>query len=163
MAGASTRERGGAGVASGRYGLEIRVAHEADAAGLAALLAASGHSVVPALLATRLAALRRETGTALIAHEWGPPSGLVVLHWYRTLEADAPTAEITSLLVGPDERRRGIGRLLLKSASQAARAAGCATLRLSAAPDQDALADFCRATGFAQAETGFVRALRKKG
>ena len=107
-----------------RYGLEIRAATAADAAGLASLFQASGQSIAASDLAERLDSLRLGSGTALIAVEWGPPSGLVVLHWYRSLTAAQPVAQITGLMVGPDERRRGIGRLLLKAASQAARSAG---------------------------------------
>ena len=40
------------------------------------------------------------SGTALMAAQWGPPSGLVVMHWYPTLDDARPTAQITTLLVG---------------------------------------------------------------
>ena len=145
-----------------RYGLEIRAAAAADAAGLATLFRASGLSIAANDLAERLEALRSGNGTALIAVEWGPPSGLVVLHWYRSLMAAQPVAQITGLLVGPEERRRGIGRLLLKAASQAARTAGCATLELAASPDDDTLRAFCESTGFERAGSLFTRPLRKK-
>lgn len=148
---------------SSRHGLEIRAANEADAPGLAELLQAAGRRVLPPVLAERLAALRGDRGAALIALEWGPPSGLVVFHRYRTLDADLATAQITTLLVGPDERRRGIGRLLLKAVAQAARVSGCGTLGLSVTAEQQELAGFCKATGFSEHDTGFVRALRKKG
>ena len=114
-------------------------------------------------MAERLDAIREEPGAALLAVEWGPPSGLVLLHWYRTLAADQPTAQIATLLVGPNERRRGIGRLLIKAAAQAARVAGCGTLELLAAPEEPTLLQFCRATGFTEAGPYFARPLRKKG
>lgn len=145
-----------------RYGLEIRAATAAEAPGLSELLAAAGHAIAARILADRIDALRREAGTALVALEWGPPSGLVVLHWYRTLDADQPTAQITTLLVGPEERRRGIGRLLVKAAAQAARVAGCGTLELSSATAGPGLHDFCLSTGFTEAGHRFTRALRKK-
>jgi aminoglycoside 6'-N-acetyltransferase I len=105
----------------------------------------------------------RKTNAALIAVQWGPSSGLVVLHWYRTLDADQPKVQITTLLVGLDERRRGIGRLLVKTAAQAARVTGCGVLVEPAAADQPILHEFCRANGFTAAGQCFVRALRKKG
>ncbi len=145
-----------------RYGLEIRAATSGDAQGLCELLQTAGHAVSPRAMAERLDALRQEPGAALIAAEWGPPSGLVVIHWYRTLDADQPTAQIATLLVGSDERRRGIGRLLLKAASQAARVAGCGTLQLLATPDASALHAFCLATGFSEDGPRFVRPLRKR-
>lgn len=141
-----------------RYGLEIRAATPAEAAGLAELL---GGELDPRLLTERLAALQQAPGAALIAVEWGPPSGLVVLHWYRSLGAAQPIAQVTTLLVRPEDRRRGIGRLLLKAAAQAARSAGCGTLELRVSADAPALGEFCRATGFTQTGTCFVRPLRK--
>jgi aminoglycoside 6'-N-acetyltransferase I len=146
-----------------RRGLEIRAATSADAPGLSELLSVAGHAVEPRALAERLDAIRQASGTALLAAEWGPPSGLVVLHWYPTIAADQLTAQIVTLLVGPAERRRGIGRLLVKAASQAARVAGCGALQLLVAPDQSDLQQFCRATGFAEAGICFVRPLRKGG
>jgi len=146
-----------------RYGLEIRAATSADAQGLCELLGAAGHTISARASAERLDAMRQEPGAALIAAEWGPPVGLVLLHWYRTLEADQPTAQITTLLVNPAERRRGIGRLLVKAAAQAARVAGCGALELLAAPEEQALHEFCRATGFTETGLRFARPLRKKG
>ncbi|MEA2774366.1 MAG: hypothetical protein QOD93_7328 [Acetobacteraceae bacterium] len=145
-----------------RFGLEIRTATGADAPGLCELLGAAGKEISPRGVAERLDAIRNEPGAALIAADWGPPVGLVVLHWYRTLEASQPTAQITTLLVAPDERRRGIGRLLIKAAAQAARVAGCGALELLAAEEQG-LHEFCRATGFVEAGSRFLRPLRKKG
>jgi aminoglycoside 6'-N-acetyltransferase I len=146
-----------------RRGLEIRAATSADAPGLSELLSAAGQLMEPRALAERLDAIRQAPGTALLAAERGLPSGLVVLHWYSTIDADQPTAQIVTLLVAPTERRRGIGRLLVKSASQAARVAGCGALQLLAAPAQSDLQEFCRATGFAEAGICFVRPLRKSG
>jgi len=145
-----------------RHGLEIRAATQADAPAVCELLSLAGHAASPVALARRLDAIRDSTGTALLALEWGPPSGIVVLHWFRTLDADQPAARITTLLVGPDERRRGIGRLLLKAAAQAARVAGCDRLELSADPADVTLSGFCLATGFTEADRCFVRPLRKK-
>ena len=141
-----------------RYGLEIRAATPAEAAGLAELL---GGGLEVRQLAERLAALQQASGAALIAVEWGPPSGLVVLHWYRSLGAAQPIAQVTTLLVRPEDRRRGIGRLLLKAASQSARSAGCGTLELLAPAEAPSLGDFCRATGFTQTGACFLRPLRK--
>lgn len=146
-----------------RRGLEIRAATGADAPGLCELLSAAGQAASPRALAERLDAIRQAPGTALLAAEWGPPSGLMVLHWYPTLDIEQKTAQITTLLVAPTERRRGIGRLLVKAASQAARVAGCGALQLLVAPEQPDLQQFCQATGFATAGILFARPLRKNG
>lgn len=144
-----------------RHGLEIRTVAGSDAPGVAELLAASGCPV--AVSADRLDALRHRSGTAFLALEWGPPSGIVVLNWYPALLDAAPVAQITTLLVATDDRRRGIGRLLLKSAAQAARMAGCDSLHLRAPANGEALAAFCGATGFVPGAGSFVRPLRKRG
>ncbi len=145
-----------------RYGLEIRAAAAADAQGLSELLTASGYGISPSATADRLEALRQAGGAVLVAADWGPLAGVVALHWYRTLDADQPTAQITTLVVAADERRRGIGRLLIKTAAQTARTAGCAVLELRGAADDLGLRAFCAASGFSQAGVNFVRPLRKK-
>jgi aminoglycoside 6'-N-acetyltransferase I len=130
---------------------------------MAELLAAAGHWVAPHELAARIDAIRCSAGTVLIAAEWGPPSGLVALHWHPSLEADQKSATISALLVDRQARRRGIGRLLVKAAAQAARVAGCGSLTLSVAGGEEALAAFCESTGFVSGGTAFSRGLRKKG
>ena len=146
-----------------RYGLEIRAATVGDAAGIADLLRACGHPVAADALAERIEALRHGPGAILVAVEWGPPSGLVVLHWYASLAANLPTAQITTLLVDPDARRRGLGRLLLKAASQAARSAGCGEIELLTGLHRTDLQAFGAATGFTDQGAVSVRPLRKKG
>lgn len=146
-----------------RHGLEIRAASAAEAPGLAILLAEAGLMLEARDIAERLAALRQGQGAALVALQWGPPSGLVLMHWYHTLESASPVAQITMLLVGADQRRLGIGRLLLKGAAQAARLAGCGQMEIATPADAPSLNEFCRATGFAEAGPRFVRSLRKQG
>jgi GNAT superfamily N-acetyltransferase len=145
-----------------RYGLEIRAATPADAPAVCELLATAGHTVPPATMAHRLEALRQSQATALIAVEWGPPSGLIALHWHRTLADDHPKAQIDALFVAPEDRRRGIARMLLKAAAQAARTAGCDDLTLFAQPDRLGLQAFAQATGFLPDGTAYTRPLRKK-
>jgi GNAT superfamily N-acetyltransferase len=144
-----------------RYGLEIRAATAADAPGLATLLSAAGWAADARDMAERLAALREAPGAVLLAVQWGPPSGVIALHWYPALEEARPVAQVTTLLVGPDDRRAGIGRLLVKAAAQAARSAGCGRMELLAPAEDVSLRGFCLATGFAEAGARFVRPLRK--
>ncbi|WP_238258684.1 GNAT family N-acetyltransferase [Methylobacterium gnaphalii] len=99
----------------------------------------------------------------LIALEWGPPSGIIVVHWHQTLEFARPVSEISTLLVSPDARRRGIGRLLLKAAARAARQAGCETIRVSGVPPKSELQQFCAANGFLSEGVCLHRPLRKAG
>ena len=145
-----------------RYGLQIRAATPADAAGIAELMASAGHAIGTPALTDRLEALRQERGTALLALEWGPPSGLIVLNWFSTLTADHPIGQISALLVGPGERRRGIGRLLLKAGAQAARSAGCAELEFVVPSGDRGLREFGIANGFEQTGARLTRGLRKR-
>ena len=145
-----------------RAGLEIRAATTADAPGICALLGTAGQAIAARDMASRLDALRQAPGAALIAVEWGPPSGIVVLHWYRTLNVAGPIAQITTLFVGEEHRRRGVGRLLVKAAAHAARIAECGVLELKATADHTTLSAFCLSTGFAAAGVRYVRPLRKK-
>jgi aminoglycoside 6'-N-acetyltransferase I len=145
-----------------RYALEIRAATPIEAPGLATLLAEAGHVAEPAAIAERLASLPQSSGAALVALQWGPPSGLVILHWYRTILAPRPVAQITTLLVAAEDRRKGIGRMLIKAAAQTARTAGCGDMEMLVVTDAESLHAFCRATGFEPEGTRFTRPLRKR-
>ena len=146
---------------SSRYGLSVRSVQLGDAEGLAQLLSTAGERIAKDRMAHRLAALLEQPGAVLIADEWGPPSGVIAVHWHAILTADQKVASISALLVDPERRRSGIARLLLKAASQAARAAGCGELTLEAPPED--LRAFGLATGFVQTGETFSRALRKRG
>lgn len=148
-------------MASGlRYGVEMRRAQAADAAELTRLLAQAGAGVSPVEAAERLEAMQARPDCAvLVTTGYGGLSGLVALHWAMVLHQARPVAVVTTLVVDVDERRHGIGRLLLKAASQAARAAGCDDLTVAG---DGALAIFCEATGFTRIGPTFTRSLRKR-
>ncbi len=150
-----------------RFGLSIRAADASEAAPLATLLAEAGLRLGAAEIAERIATIGRLHGTILLAHEWGPPSGVVVLAVEPSLAEARPIGRITFLMVGVEARRRGIGRLLVKAAAQAARTAGCGSLRADGIADADhsgdhAFAAFWRASGFSETGAGWSRPLRKK-
>lgn len=147
---------------SSRYGLSIRAADTGDVDGLAELLKTAGLTLARDKLALRLKAVQAEPGVLLIADEWGPPSGVIVVHWHSVLTADLKVGWISMLLVDPDRRRNGVARLLLKAASQAARSAGCGELVLNPPVGPGDLRTFCLATGFVESGEVFTRALRKR-
>ncbi len=146
-----------------RQGLAIRAADPGDADGLAELFASAGLVVPRDRLAARLAALQAQPGVVLLAEVWGPPAGVVALHWTARLTCDHKVAEVGLLLVDPDRRRDGVARLLLKAASQAARSGGCGELVLDTATEGDGLEAFSLATGFSPAGRRLRRSLRKQG
>jgi N-acetylglutamate synthase-like GNAT family acetyltransferase len=142
-----------------RYGVEVRSAQAADAPELARLLAQAGFPSTPAAAADRLDAMRARPDCAvLVATGWTGLSGMVALHWAPTLGHPRPVAHITTLVVDADERRHGIGRMLLKAASQAARVAGCDVMELVSGAGEA----FCRATGFTEGTAVFTRSLRRR-
>ena len=145
-----------------RYGLQIRTPDASDTAGLAELYFSAGVQMAATALAARLETMARFPGALFIAQEWGPPSGCVAIHWYPSLQADRLTARLTDILVAPEARRRGLGRLLLKAASRAARLAGCDTLECFPAPGGPEAWAFLLAAGFVQNDGQFLRPLRKK-
>lgn len=122
----------------------------------------SGRAMATGALEQRLEAVRAGPGATLVAIEWGPPSGVVSLSWFPVLDADMPIAQINMFLVGAEDRRRGIGRMLLKAAAQTARNAGCGEMRMIVPDGADDLTAFCGATGFDRIATLFVRPLRKR-
>lgn len=147
---------------SSRYGLSIRAADNGDVDGLVELLRTAGLTIARDKLALRLRAIQGQPGILLIADEWGPPSGLIAVHWHPVLSADLKVGWISSLLVDPDRRRNGVARLLLKAASQAARSAGCGELVLHPPIGPGELRNFCQATGFVESGEAFSRVLRKR-
>ena len=148
---------------SNRYGLAIRAAAAGDADGISALLRSAGLSVDRGGLATRLEEIPAQQGLVLLAEEWGPPSGLLALHWHWTVLDELKVAEATVLVVDPEQRRKGVARRLLKAGARAARVAGCGELRLHAPEPSHALGLFCLATGFERIGESFARPLRKRG
>ena len=147
---------------SSRHGLSIRAADTGDVDGLAELLKRAGLTLARDKLALRLKAIQDQPGVLLIADEWGPPSGVIAVHWHSVLTADLKVGWISTLLVDPDRRRNGVARLLLKAASQAARSAGCGELVLNPPVGTGDLGTFCLATGFVESGEVFSRALRKR-
>ena len=92
---------------SSRHGLSIRAADNGDVDGLAQLLATAGLTLARDRLALRLRSVQDQPGVLLIADEWGPPSGVIAVHWHSVLTADLKVGWISMLLVDPDRRRNG--------------------------------------------------------
>ena len=97
-----------------RYGLTIRAAEAGDVEGLGALLRACGFAAPRERLSSALSAIRQQSGVMLLADDWGPPAGLVAVHWAATLSRDLKSACLSELFVDPDRRRAGVARLLLR-------------------------------------------------
>ena len=99
----------------------------------------------------------------LVATGFAPAIGVVALHWSRGLTSNAGLARIDVLAVNEEDRRRGVGRMLLKSASQLARMAGCDILEVAAGQCRGDSNSFLEATGFAGCGQLVCRPLRRRG
>jgi aminoglycoside 6'-N-acetyltransferase I len=151
-------------MASGtRYGVDIRGAVPADAPDMALLLRQLGYEVDAREAAERLERIGRDPdGTLLVATGYdGAVIGLVAVHWCTMMQQARPVARITTMVVDDRERRRGIGRILMKAAAQAARAAGCDVLELTTALHRAEAQSFYQSIGFTLTAQRFSRSLRK--
>ncbi len=147
-------------MAGGRLsGVDVRSAAPSDAADIAGLLGEVGEAVAARTVAMRLERMSRDSAV-LVATGFAPAIGVVALHWSRGVISDAALARVDVLVVGEQDRGRGVGRLLLKSASRLARAAGCDMLEIVVGDGGDG---FLVATGFARCGQVLRRPLRRRG
>lgn len=120
----------------------VRSATSADVETLAALHASSYAEVWPA---ASLAELLSSPGAfALLAGDEGNPRGFVLAR------VAGDEAEILTLAVSPETRRRGLGRALVRRAAATAAEQGAATLFLEVAVDNEAALALYGALGFAE-------------
>jgi predicted N-acetyltransferase YhbS len=147
-----------------RHGIDVRTAAPADAADIAALLGQLGYPMDARESALRLEqAARQPAGTLLVATgETGAVVGLIALHWCFMVQQPRPVARITTMVVDDRERRRGIGRLLMKAGAQSARAAGCDVLELTTGLQRAEAHAFYRSLGFVETSLRFSRSLRRQ-
>ncbi len=147
-----------------RFGVSVRAAQAGDAAELTRLLAQVHAGPQPGTMAARVEAVRLHAqGAVLVATGYSGLSGMVAMTWAPSLRYDRAVARLLALVVDTDERRAGIGRMLVKAVSQTARSAGCEVLEL-AVPDGDVAASgFSVAAGFVGKGAWFTRPLRRRG
>jgi ribosomal-protein-alanine N-acetyltransferase len=82
--------------------------------------------------------------TGFVASEDGAPCGMIVL-------STAGDAEILTLAVAPEARRRGVARALVEAAADAAREKGAPALFLEVAAENAPARALYHAAGFVQA------------
>jgi GNAT superfamily N-acetyltransferase len=117
--------------------LRIRTALVEDAPALAPLLGELGYPADAERVRARLDQLLRnaappDTDAVFVAQRPGDDVvGLLALHRFAGLHADAPVALITALVVAERARGTGVGRQLIERAVGAARAWGCERLMVT--------------------------------
>ena len=122
----------------------IREASSGDAALVAKFvhslldeLSSGGAPALPDLESAAEAVLRDETVHGLLAFLDQAPVGLVMLNQCAAVYAGGRFGEITELYVLPEQRSKGVARLLLAAAADFGRRAGWRRLEVGA-PDQPA-------------------------
>lgn len=84
----------------------------------------------------------------LMAEDQGHPVGVLSVHIAPLLFYPEPMARITTLVVDPGNRRRGIGRSLVEAAICLAQEYGCDTIELTTGLTRREAHEFYRAIGF---------------
>jgi GNAT superfamily N-acetyltransferase len=110
----------------------VRPATPADADRLASLLTDEGYPAGSSDLAVRLDRYRSIGSMVLVAEAAGEVIGFVSVLILPRFEVGERFARITSLVVDAGVRERGIGRLLMQAAEDAARDAGVSFLEVTA-------------------------------
>jgi GNAT superfamily N-acetyltransferase len=137
--------------------MDLRPAHEDDAAAVAALSTQLGYPAVPEETAERLRSLAGHPDHAVLVAE--DDSG-VVIAWIHIRGShfveSAPFAEIAGLVV--DERHRGqkLGESLVEAAARWARERGYATLRVRSNTIRERAHAFYERQGFTRIKTQVV-------
>jgi len=128
----------------------VRPAGPQDAPGVAALLIELGYpgdSVEQ--VRERLARwARAENAAVLVAEYQARLAGVVAVTAIPYFEHEGSWGRIVALVVAEGNRGRGIGRLLVDSAEQAALELGCVTMELTSARRRPEAHAFYRALGY---------------
>ena len=144
--------------------VDIRRAHQDDAAGVQALLRQLGYQSSEEDVRRKLGLLSERTSDpVLVAVEGERLLGVIALHWTPMLHLAAPLARITALVVRDDTRGTGVGRRLVDAGAALARNAGCGQLELTTALRRTDAQTFYRAIGFTESSVKLVRELPTVG
>jgi GNAT superfamily N-acetyltransferase len=137
--------------------IEIRDATAADAEALSPLLEQLMRT--PASPAQIRSRLRRLAGSSVdrvvVAVAAGRVAGVAAVTYAWLLHADAPTARLMSIVVDEGCRGMGIGRRLVETSVEQARAWGCDRIELTSRLERSGAHSFYEAVGFAHTSKRF--------
>lgn len=130
-------------------GYQIRHAGDEDMQAIASLMYGLGfnHSAEEILRRWQLVE-DHMSNPVLIAHDEQTAAGLIALHITPLLFYPEPLARITTLVVAPSFRRRGLGRALVAAAECLAKEAGCDTIELTTGHHRTGAHIFYQSLGF---------------
>jgi ribosomal protein S18 acetylase RimI-like enzyme len=136
----------------------VRVASSADAAVVGQLLhdfntEYDEPTPGPVRLAERIRGLLAGGDTIVLLGGTGP-EGVAVLRFRAAIWSDAPECYLAELFVVPQHRGRGLGRALLETAIEVARARGADHMDLGTSEDDVAARSLYESLGFINREGG---------
>jgi GNAT superfamily N-acetyltransferase len=137
--------------------LHIRAAVAEDAEAIAALLTELGYPAAPSDIPARLAAVRDAPGQTFVAESAGEVLGVGSVTRLSLLHRAEPAALLSALVVRPEARGQGVGRLLVDAAERHAAGWGCHSIELTSRDERVAAHRFYRGLGFESGSRKFVR------
>ena len=136
----------------------IRRARSDDAPAVAELLAALGYRSKVAHIERRIADCATSPDTIVfVAESMNRIVGTLSFHCIPLFHADGFLGRITSLVVAPDYRRRGIGRLLVAAAEDFARRHGCARVEVTSGDHRPDAHTFYERLGYQLESRRFIK------
>jgi ribosomal protein S18 acetylase RimI-like enzyme len=136
----------------------VRRARNVDAPGIADLLTTLGYPANALQVDRRLAGCAGSNSTAVfVAESCGRVLGVLSFHCLPLFHEDGFLGRITSLVVAPDRRRRGIGRLLVVAAEESAWAQRCTRIEVTSGEYRTDAHAFYQRLGFEPDARRFIK------
>jgi GNAT superfamily N-acetyltransferase len=139
--------------------LTVRDAQAVDAEAMARLLGQLGYPTEPGVVAGRLERLVIVGDRVVVAEDDRQVVGLAHLQVMPTIEYDRPAAKIGALVVDEAHRGEGVGRALVDTLEQEARARGCVVLFLTTSARRTDAHEFYRRVGLEETGKRFTKTL----
>ncbi len=136
-----------------------RPATDADAPVIAELLGSLGYSVERGFVRNRLALLSsRPDECVLVAENLERVVGVASIHIFPLFHADYWVGRITALVVKPDQRGRGVARLLMQAVENYAWSRQCIRVEVDSGGSHYTAPAFYERTGYERVDRYFVKA-----
>jgi GNAT superfamily N-acetyltransferase len=122
------------------------------------LLLALGYPSPSAEITRRIADANASADTAVfVAESAKHVVGVVSIHCLPLFHANGFLGRITSLVVSPESRQRGVGRLLVTAAEEFARKHGCARVELTSGDRRPDAHTFYESLGYRRTSQRFIK------
>jgi ribosomal protein S18 acetylase RimI-like enzyme len=137
----------------------LRAASRDDAAELARLILFLGYPATAVDIAARWDAWGAEKNGMLVVEEGHRLLGMITYHHMIVFHRPQPVGRITSLVVDPVARGRGVGRALVDAAQAILRAAGCGLVEVTSNVRRADAHRFYEHLGYERTSFRFARSL----